>query len=155
MTDPSPQDSADLNQSYFRLWFSDWTGKLTLFYGALVLFHALYVLFQWGGENYIAPVSNIIAVAIYTGPSLFAWLVSRRAELPPRRRLAWRFIALANISFMLGEAVWLILETGYGLQPFPSAADVGYLAFYPLMLCGLLCSVERFRSFEENLNFWL
>ncbi len=138
-----------------REWFGDWGGKLTVVYGLLVIFHILFVVFHWGGQDFLSPVSNIIAVVIYSGPCLLAWRVSRHKLLSPRMRRAWLLVALANLSFLIGEAIWLYSENVLGIQPFPSVADVGYLLFYPLMMAALLSMVERFKSVEERLNFWL
>ena len=134
---------------------SDWGGRLTLAYLGLLIFHLLYVNYHWGGSEWASLISNLVAPAIYSGPCILACRASREEILSPRRRAAWRLIALANFSFMVGEVIWLILENGLGLTPFPSIADVGYLAFYPLMMSGLLLSVDKFRSGEEKLNFWL
>lgn len=137
-------------------WLRDWAGKLTLVYASLVIFHLVYDAFHWGGEGNLSTlVSNILAVAIYSGPCIFAWRLSLHPNLPKRSRMAWRLISLANCAFFSGEAIWLYLENGLGLQPFPSLADVGYLLFYPFLLAGMLLLVERFKSGEEKLNFWL
>lgn len=138
-----------------RSFLGDWGGKFTLAYTCLLTFHLLYVNCHWGGPEWASLISNLVAPAIYSGPCILAWRASKETSLSSRRRAAWRFIALANLCFMAGEITWLILENGLGLTPFPSIADAGYLAFYPLMMAGLLLSVEKFRSGEERLNFWL
>ena len=138
-----------------REWFRDWGGKLTILYALLVVFHFLFVTFHFGGEDFIALLSNVIAVAIYSGPCILAWRASRNPLLPRRTRNAWLFVSLADLSFLLGEATWLYLENFLGIRPFPSWADAGYLLFYPLMMAGLLSLVDRFQSGEEQLNFWL
>jgi diguanylate cyclase (GGDEF)-like protein len=39
---------------------------------------------------------------------------------------------------VLGDAVWTLLERGLGAEPFPSVADVAYVASYPLLAVGLV-----------------
>ena len=141
--------------AFARQWFADWGGKLTLAFAGILLLHLAYVTFHFGGDEWASLISNLISPVIYAGPGILAWRVSLDETLTKRRRIAWRLISLATFSFMLGDVIWLVLENGLGLQPFPSVADVGYLLFYPLMLGGLLCSVERFSSREEMVNFWL
>ena len=138
-----------------RNWFSDWGGKLTVACATVVVFHLLYVAFHWGGEENKSLISNIIAVIIYVGPCVLAWRVSRNHDLPRRVRRAWLFVSLAELSYLTGETMWLYFENILGVQPFPSLADVAYLAFYPLMMAGLLCLVERLRNKEERLGFIL
>jgi len=136
-------------------WLSDWGGRFAIAYSALLVFHLLYVTFHWGGDEWASLISNIIAPAIYSGPGILAWRVSRDELLSVRKRRAWKLISLAYFSFMTGEVIWLVLENGLGLTPFPSVADFCYLIFYPLLMCGLLFLVDRFRSIEEMANFWL
>ena len=138
-----------------RQFLADWGGKLLLGYGGLLAFHLLYVNFHWGGDESAPLISNLLGPLIYSGPCILAWRVSTDENLSARRRNAWRLIALANFASMTGEIAWLVLENGLGLTPFPSVADIGYLSYYPFMMSGLLLSVERFRSREEKLNFWL
>jgi diguanylate cyclase (GGDEF)-like protein/PAS domain S-box-containing protein len=57
----------------------------------------------------------------------------------PRRRLPWLLVALALFVFTAGDAVYLVLTDVLGqTNPFPSIADVFYLAMYPLLVAGLL-----------------
>lgn len=60
------------------------------------------------------------------------------AREPRRRaRLGWALFALAFASDLAGNTLYGLYDLG-GRQPFPSLADAFYLAFYPLMLFGLL-----------------
>ena len=66
-----------------------------------------------------------------------ALLAARRAPTVGGRR-AWLLIGLAFAAFGLGDVAWAYMDAAPGGSPFPSIADVGYLAFYPLLLIGLL-----------------
>lgn len=63
-------------------------------------------------------------------------LLAVRARRPPDPR-PWKLIALAQISFGLGDVVWDVIKHS-GNDPFPSAADALYLAGYALAVTGLL-----------------
>lgn len=136
-------------------WFGDWGGKLTAAFGVFLIFHVLYLVFQWGSQEYQALSSNLITLVIYAGPCIIAWRASMHPMLSARAARAWRLVSLANLSFLVGNVLWIYFENYLGEQPFPSWADAGYLAFYPLMFVGLLSLVDKFRSGEERLNFWL
>jgi len=57
----------------------------------------------------------------------------------PRRRLPWLLVALALLVFTVGDATWIVLtQFLHQDNPFPSIADVFYLAMYPLLVAGLL-----------------
>lgn len=52
-------------------------------------------------------------------------------------KIAWTLMALAFLSYALGDITWAILELGFNQTPFPSVADVFYLAFYPIFAMGI------------------
>jgi diguanylate cyclase (GGDEF)-like protein/PAS domain S-box-containing protein len=57
----------------------------------------------------------------------------------PRRRLPWVLVSLALLVFTVGDAIWIVLtQLMHEDNPFPSIADVFYLAMYPLLVAGLL-----------------
>ncbi|MRR29286.1 GGDEF domain-containing protein, partial [bacterium] len=60
------------------------------------------------------------------------------AKYSRRMAVAWGVIALAQLLFTLGDIAWAVIEVGFGEAPFPSSADWFYLAYYPLLLTGIL-----------------
>jgi diguanylate cyclase (GGDEF)-like protein/PAS domain S-box-containing protein len=57
----------------------------------------------------------------------------------PRRRGPWLLVAAALVTFSAGDTTYDVLTGVMGQEnPFPSAADVLYLAMYPLLAAGLL-----------------
>jgi diguanylate cyclase (GGDEF)-like protein len=90
---------------------------------------------------------------LYEGLELFAALgclaraFSFRAE-----RSAWFFIGAALVSTAAGDVLY---DFWYGGNPpFPSAADVGYLAFYPLLFVGIVLLLRR-RVSTFSASLWL
>jgi hypothetical protein len=57
--------------------------------------------------------------------------------------------------FFIGNVVWAYLEVVLGVEPFPSIADVFYLAYYPLALWGLLRMPSLRQNRRERLTLWL
>jgi diguanylate cyclase (GGDEF)-like protein/PAS domain S-box-containing protein len=91
----------------------------------------------YGGPSTVQTVSNVglAAVALMAGLACAraAWRESGR----PRR--AWLLLAAAAGSWGAGQVAWTWYESLLGREvPFPSAADVGYLAAVPLAAAGLL-----------------
>src|SRR5207302_11088989 len=67
-------------------------------------------------------------------------------------RSAWLFIGLALLATTTGD---ILFDFWYGGDPpFPSAADVGYLAFYPLLYVGIVLLLRR-RVATFSGNLWL
>lgn len=73
-----------------------------------------------------------IAVAITL---FYAVLVSGAQQ--KRVQIAWTILGIAVLSYAAGDSIWGIMELVIQQQPFPSIADVFYLAFYPLFVFGI------------------
>jgi diguanylate cyclase (GGDEF)-like protein len=74
------------------------------------------------------------------GPPLFAAvtaaLAGRRQENPARR--GWWLISAGMASWSAGQLVWCCYELAAGrATPYPSLADLGYLACLPLTVAGM------------------
>jgi diguanylate cyclase (GGDEF)-like protein len=79
-------------------------------------------------ENLIALVAPVLAAAC-------AWW--RRARSTGRHRRSWTALAAGVTCWAVGDTVWTWLQAA-GISPFPSPADLAYLAFGPLVCVGLL-----------------
>ena len=65
-----------------------------------------------------------------------------RASRGGRERPAWLLIAAAVFAWAAAEIYWTLYIEGNADAPYPSPADVGYLAFYPLAVAGLYLLVR-------------
>ncbi|HXQ36116.1 MAG TPA: adenylate/guanylate cyclase domain-containing protein [Anaerolineales bacterium] len=118
---------------------------------------ALYILayiawtkFQWGATESFRLIPSwdvdrnfsLISDLAYQPVSLFATLVAWRIVRIPafdsRLRRAWFILGLAVLAQTFGDTAWFYLKDILGQEPFPSVADIFFLAFYPLALWGLL-----------------
>jgi diguanylate cyclase (GGDEF)-like protein len=79
---------------------------------------------------------------------LAALRVASRPEVEGSLQRAWRRLAIAFSCWWAGDVIWFVYEVVLRQEPFPSLADVGYLAFYPCAAWALLSfpSVARRRS---------
>jgi len=64
------------------------------------------------------------------------------AQNKPERRMPWLLMAAGQALFVAGDIMWNWYET-IGESPFPSLADVLYLAGYPFIAVGLLLLIKR------------
>jgi two-component system, cell cycle response regulator len=69
-------------------------------------------------------------------------------------RLAWACIGAGILAWMAGDLYWVVALADAADPPYPSFADAGWIAFYPLVYVGLvrLC-LARMR--EVRGSFWL
>src|ERR1700674_6104197 len=100
-------------------------------------FFAAWLLFHWGGtavtqrfDNIAETLAAFLAAAVC---GIAAWRHQRRT------RIAWALIGASALSWGLGQSVWSYYELVRAVQtPFPSLADLGYLAAVPLAVAGVL-----------------
>jgi signal transduction histidine kinase len=82
--------------------------------------------------------ANDILVPIIDGlATISLFSVAFNIALKPRIRNAWMLVALGMLSYTLADASRSIIEIGLHQHPFPSIADVFYLATYPLVALGI------------------
>ena len=106
----------------------------------LVAYGALYLgwqVFRWGGAALEMVIADAAFIPLGVLGVAFALLAARRSPTDSGRR-AWILIGLAFAAYCAGDIAWFVLEVVLATQPYPSIADVGYLAFYPLGLAGLI-----------------
>ena len=104
------------------------------------------LIVRWGGLRTTQLIDDVVLpLAPLVASGLSFWAAIR---LRGRRRLAWLLIAASCLSWGLGESLWSYYDAVLQNHlPFPSLADVGYLAAIPFSVAGLLC----FRSFRDSL----
>jgi len=93
-------------------------------------------------------VSDLGPVLLGLVATVTAFRVSSRPGLDAPLQRAWRRLALAFTCWWAGDVIWFVYEVVLRQAPFPSAADLGYLAFYPCAAWALLSfpSAARRRS---------
>jgi hypothetical protein len=77
-----------------------------------------------------------------------------RASDYRREHAAWLLVGLAILCWGVAEVYWTAFIEGNPSAPYPSPADIGYLAFYPLAYAGLALLV-RARAHEINWRLWM
>lgn len=103
--------------------------------GICLLFLA-WITFRWGGTQGTQRFDDIgEAVIAYMAAAAAGFAASRHRET----RRDWALIAASAFSWATGEIVWSYYELIRGQQvPFPSLADLGYLAAVPFAIAGIL-----------------
>jgi two-component system cell cycle response regulator len=103
-----------------------------------------------GGPELDLALNGVLYDSVVLGAALACLL--RAATFRSERR-AWLLIGLAVGCWGLAEVYWTAFIEGNPDAPYPSPADVGYLAFYPLAYIGLALLV-RARAAEMNWRLW-
>ncbi len=114
---------------------------------------AVVALHDWLGIG--AGLDFAISEALYDAVVLGAGLACLiRASDYPREHAAWLWIGAALLSWGVSEIYWTLFIEGNASAPYPSPADIGYIAFYPLAYVGLAMLV-RARAHEIKWRLWM
>jgi two-component system cell cycle response regulator len=123
--------------------------------GAVLLGGAAVVaLHDWvglGGSSLDVAINGVVYDAVVVGAGL-ACLI--RALRGGPERAAWFAISASILAWAAGEIWWTLYIEDNPSAPYPSPADVGYLAFYPLAILGLYLLV-RARATELDRRLWM
>lgn len=114
--------------------------------GACILYASLYILGQGYLEQLVAITDILFAINSFIPAIAGASLVKRYGL-----KGSWptSFVALTAglLLYAIGETIWLFLEVVQGIEiPYPSIADVFYIAGYFPMIAGMALYMIPFRS---------
>ena len=87
-----------------------------------------------------SPVHGWLSLLCDWVPVAVCWVAASRVRF---RSLQVSLAATAVTMFALGDSYYVAVTTSGMKLPFPSAADIGYLLFYVLMLAALAALVRR------------
>jgi two-component system cell cycle response regulator len=115
---------------------------------------ALVALHDWldlGGGAFAEGAEGWLYDAVVVAAGASCLLRSRSAG---RERTAWAAIGASILVWAAAEIYWTVAIVGDPAPPYPSPADAGYLAFYPLAALGLVLLV-RARAEEIEWRLWM
>jgi two-component system, cell cycle response regulator len=88
---------------------------------------------------------------LYEGLIAFSVLIAAsRVVLVPRDRFAWLVVALSLACTSFAELYYLAVQP----ENYPSVADYGWIAFYPLVYVGMVLLIRR-RARSARSTLWL
>jgi hypothetical protein len=122
---------------------------LVLFGGTLLV-----TLHDWlglGGSGLDSAVNGPLYDAVVVSAGLACLLKAGGAG---RERAAWLAIAAAVLCWGASEVYWTAFLVDDPTPAYPSPADIGYLAFYPLAATGVYLLVKA-RARELDWRLWM
>jgi two-component system cell cycle response regulator len=125
-------------------------GKLRLLFAIVLavgtIFVTLHDWFDLGGNGLDRAAEGWVYDVVILTAGLTCLL---RARFAGRERPAWIAIGVAILVWASAEFYWTAKILDDPSAPYPSPADIGYLAFYPLAVLGLALLI-RARARELN-----
>jgi PAS domain S-box-containing protein len=140
---------------FLPAWLTGPWGMLGLIAILYTILNLAWTFFHWGGPERLTLLANLLVffpglVAVGT-----AWRAAAEPQLVAPLRRAWFILGLSFLMFLIGNLIWAYLEVVLQIEPFPSIADVFYLAFYPIALWGLLSMPGLRQNRRERFTLWL
>jgi hypothetical protein len=146
-SEPRAGDRADEEGELYAS--PSWLSLVWLVLVVLTCLEAVNEIFGIGGPSSLYELwfhDAILAVA--------SVLILARAAYEPKARRAWLAFGLAMTCWSVGTIGWSIVYGSQASPPYPTFADVFWLAWYPLMFVGIAALIHvRVRNFE--LHRWM
>lgn len=126
----------------------------------IVIFIYIFLLNLFKSDESIRILfSDVSSLLIEIGVVIYLIYAAKYSAIMGRRvKIAWLLFALAAFSYFLGDVIWTLLEIVLNSTPFPSVADIFYLAFYPIFALAIyylprtpLKKNEEFKLFMDML----
>ena len=150
-----PADANRSGQALVPGVFSD-PGTWVLILNSLLLGGFLsWLAFRGGDEARIRLIGDLVFIFFGLCQVGMAWRASLAPGLDRRTRRGWRWFTLGFAFYLLGSGWWFHYEVILGIDPFPSWADLCYLALYPPLLVGIAYFLRPRESRTERIQFWL
>ena len=115
--------------------------------------YALDIRYLLLGQRGVTAVDDIgEAVAAALASAACAWAATRSAG---HDRLGWALMSISTGLWAAGEVVWSIFEVGLRVAvPYPSLADVGFLAAVPFAIGGIRAFWSAPRGTSARWRVW-
>jgi diguanylate cyclase len=107
------------------VWSVAYSAAMLCFAAVVLLTPLANTRFGWYADD----LGDVVAAGVAS--ACCGWRARRSQD---RMRAAWSLLALACLSWALGELVWSWYQLWDNTDPFPSFADIGYLGF-PVAAC--------------------
>lgn len=140
------------------IWFRAWRSPAGVAAAAatvLVAAYATWVLATPFDPTVEQVLSSLLLILLDLSVLGFGLWLATRTNADRRLKRSWILIGLAYLSYAIGEVIWFEYESVLHLSPFPSAADLFYLLYYPLLLLGILSLPFAPTDREGSTVMWL
>jgi len=102
-------------------------------------------------ETARAVISDAGSISFGLLAAAFLFLAAVRLDAHNPLRRIWMLLGVGISVYALGDIIWTVLEfqSGFTEVPYPSYADIAYIAFYGFMAAGLIRAARSFGRVAE------
>jgi hypothetical protein len=113
--------------------------------GILSLGAGIFVTMNIVSEDDAGTIALVISVSLAGFVALFAFIVSKQNQTGILAK-SYFALGLGFSSYVIAELLYYSMEELFGIEPYPSIADVFFFAVYPFTLIHLLLNIRFFHS---------
>jgi len=135
--------------NWLPFWLQGWAGYWALAATAYVVLYASWIFFKWGDPAYESWIAGLGYLPLGLFSAISSIYAASRSHLDARTRRAWQFIAMGSISLSVADIIYVSLDLTKGVG-FPDIPDIFYLAYYPLVVAGLISIPTWIRNPQRN-----
>jgi GAF domain-containing protein len=110
---------------------------------AYTILYSTWIFLKWTDPVYERLIANLGYLPLGIFSVISALYAANQNQINPRTRRAWQFIAFSLIFLVIADIIYLALDLTKGVT-FPDIPDFFNLAFFPLVLAGLIMIPSRF-----------
>lgn len=110
-----------------------------IFVGFLLVFSTIH------GKETAKVVTDIVYIPVTGMMVALSASLSLRFKQHGKHGIAWLCFLGASVAWFTANTIWAVDELVFNINPFPSLADVFFIAGYPLLLCFLIYYLQPVR----------
>lgn len=114
-------------------WARTAPGRILLLTAGCVVSYIFWLFSRWYNPETEAPISVLFLNIPNVFFNIFAFRIVRRRDVNPLVRRSWAIFLVGSIVLILADVVFILWD-----RPVVSYADILYLAYYIMMLVGIL-----------------
>jgi len=123
--------------------------------GILSIGVGIFVSMNLVSEEDGGTIAFSFSVLLTTLVVIFALIVSKQNQIGIIAK-SYFALGLGFLSYVIGEILYYSIEDLFGIEPYPSIADVFFLATYPLLLIHLILNIRNFNiGYTKLQKFWI
>ncbi|NND86492.1 MAG: histidine kinase [Nitrosopumilus sp.] len=109
----------------------------------------IFVAMNLVSEGDAGVIASVIAVSLAAAVAFFSFIVSRQNETGILAK-SYFSLGLGFTSYVIAELLYYSMEMIFGIEPYPSIADLFFFAVYPFTLIHLILNIRFFHSGFSN-----
>jgi len=126
-----------------------------IIFGILSLGGGVFISMNVVSEEDSGSIAFLFSVLLTIIITVFAFIVAKQNEIGILSK-SYFALGLGFLSYAIGELLYYSMEDLFGIEPYPSIADIFFFTTYPLLLIHLILNIRNFNvGYTKIQKLWL